>query len=99
MLCATAPTAEPKSSWGHAHQEMLMNHLSPASPKSASTDLAKVTTPGHSSRSSKEGPRQAACHHLQLKHSQVSIQSFMGVVFIKVSKPQPCALHVLPRFL
>lgn len=80
VICPVAPK---KSSWGSICQEMLLNDLSPAFP-----GLARATatgTEGMAKLKSMGGPSRCSqvtsptCHQLQLKHSQVVIQSFRGL--------------------
>lgn len=95
-----------RSSWGHTHQELLLNDLSPVFPKPAFQSLAEAITPGTEAtaklriieRGTQPSCRSPAHHQQQLKHSQVIIQSFM--VFFsskKVFKPQPWCSARAPK--
>lgn len=94
------PLLSQRSSWGRTHQEMLLNDLSPVSPKPASPGLAEAIAPGTEgmaklkiikggTQQTQPSHRSPACHRLQLKHSQVIIQSFVGCFFINQSLQAP----------
>lgn len=83
-----------RSSWGHTPQEMLLNDLSPSSPGFAKAiapgteGTAKLKTIEGGTQQTQPSPTSPVCHQLQLKHSQVIVQSFTGGVLVKVFKLQ-----------
>lgn len=90
------PLLSQRNSRGHAHQEMLLNDLSPASPGLAEAiapgteGTAKLKIIDGGTQQIQSSRRSPAHHQLQLKHSQIIIQSFTVFFFpsIKVFELQ-----------